>query len=157
MAAEETWIRFQVEWLCRRATQIRELSGLTQAQVGERMGTSKSHVSNFELCRTEPRIRTFSNYCNALGVDLETLFTGMPNLKGRHRLPTTNEFDRLCRDALGLSAGQTQEVLSAFATTDAGADQLYQLLNLADRHPQYREAAKEWIISCMRTVYRRIL
>lgn len=57
--------------LVRYLVAARKSLGLTQEEVGHRMGTNQSHVSEFERAATDPRISTIQRYARAVEVRLE--------------------------------------------------------------------------------------
>ena len=55
----------------------RTARGLTQAQVALRMGVTQGCVTGWETDKRDPRIRQIPQLCSVLGVDVETLLSGV--------------------------------------------------------------------------------
>ncbi len=66
----------------------RKKMGLTQQQVAESIGVSKSHIANWEAGRARPDLNLVPALCLTLGIDVSTFF-GMPSrinaLMGKER------------------------------------------------------------------------
>ena len=56
--------------LMRSLYELRIASGLTQAEVAQRMGMAQSAVSDLERTAVDPRISTLHQYARALGASL---------------------------------------------------------------------------------------
>ena len=52
----------------------RSKSGLTQAQIAERMGTAQSYIARLESGRTIPSVRTLQKFAQATGTKLRLQF-----------------------------------------------------------------------------------
>ncbi len=70
-------VELEIEWLLSlEVAAARARSGLTQAQIAERMGTTQSAVARLESGRAKPSLRTLEKYAAATGsrltVKLET-------------------------------------------------------------------------------------
>jgi transcriptional regulator with XRE-family HTH domain len=48
----------------------REEAGLTQAEVGRRIGTTQSAIARFESGDSDPRLSTVARYAQVIGIDL---------------------------------------------------------------------------------------
>lgn len=71
-------------WLCGRMKQLRQLRGLTQEQVGEKMGgLIKTRISDFEHCISDYKFSTVARMAYALNVPLERVFRGCPGWSRR--------------------------------------------------------------------------
>ena len=51
--------------------QARKEAKLTQSELAEKLGSSKSYISRVETGRTEPKISTFYRIASALGLSVE--------------------------------------------------------------------------------------
>ncbi|MDC7127312.1 MAG: helix-turn-helix transcriptional regulator [Spirochaetales bacterium] len=62
--------------LRRKLIELRQKSGLTQAEVAEKLHTQKSNISRLENINTKnsPRISTIQEYANAMGYDVQIEF-----------------------------------------------------------------------------------
>lgn len=58
--------------LVRRLADLRIRSGLTQACIAERIGTSQSAIARLEAGDSDPRLSTVERYAEAVGVTLDT-------------------------------------------------------------------------------------
>lgn len=56
---------------------MREQSGLTQSQIAEKMGTKSPNISRLESGRSNPSLKTLSNYAFACGFKLNLGFTAV--------------------------------------------------------------------------------
>ena len=61
----------------RRLAGLREASGLTQPELGERTGMKKAYIWRVEQGRTLPSLRTAARFAQALGISLATLLEGV--------------------------------------------------------------------------------
>ena len=55
----------------------REAAGLTQLQLGEKLGVGQSTVAHWEAGRRSPSARLFNPLCVALGVTRQQLLAGV--------------------------------------------------------------------------------
>jgi len=53
--------------------QVRKEAKMTQTQLAERLGSSKSYISRVETGRTEPKVSTFYRIASALGHSVELM------------------------------------------------------------------------------------
>ena len=53
--------------------QARKLSKMTQTELAEKLGSSKSYISRIETGRTEPKVSTFYRIASALGRSVELI------------------------------------------------------------------------------------
>jgi len=60
----------------RQLSAARLQAGLTQADIAERVGASRQHVSNIETGFTSPTVRVLRDYLHACGTDLAEFFYG---------------------------------------------------------------------------------
>ncbi|MDR3272286.1 MAG: helix-turn-helix domain-containing protein [Flavobacteriaceae bacterium] len=51
--------------------QARKQAKITQTQLAERIGSSKSYISRVETGKTEPKVSTFYRIASALGLSVE--------------------------------------------------------------------------------------
>ena len=56
--------------------QVRESAGMTQAELARRLGVSQPNVARWESGRVDLRIHTLQRIAEALGVNLEVIFSG---------------------------------------------------------------------------------
>jgi DNA-binding XRE family transcriptional regulator len=66
--AEEKAFAFYTGQIIERA---RKEANMTQSQLAEKVGSSKSYISRVETGRTEPRVSTFYRIASALGRSVE--------------------------------------------------------------------------------------
>lgn len=59
---------------------VREAAGLTQAQVGARMGVSQPSIASFEAYYNDPKLSTIKRYALALGAKITFEVEGHPEL-----------------------------------------------------------------------------
>ena len=64
-----------------RLNRLRKDAGLTQAQLGGRIGVTARAVSQWENGRTEPALSLLGKLADALGVTLEVLLQTAPQEK----------------------------------------------------------------------------
>jgi len=57
-----------------RLRTARKIAKLNQEELGEKIGVTKSSVSNYEKCITNPSIEVVYKICEVLGVDANYLF-----------------------------------------------------------------------------------
>lgn len=70
-------LRFLLDWL----VGYRKTLGLSQREVGRRIGCSNSAVSHLEKRSKEPSVQMLQAYCRALGGELNIGFVLPPNPK----------------------------------------------------------------------------
>ena len=68
IAAEEKAFAFYTGQIIEQA---RKKAKLTQSELAEKLGSSKSYISRVETGRTEPKISTFYRIASALGLSVE--------------------------------------------------------------------------------------
>lgn len=51
---------------CRRLTQLRKAAGLSQKELGEKLGTGQSIVSQYEVGTAKPGLQSLKELCKAL-------------------------------------------------------------------------------------------
>ena len=70
--------------LRRQLVALRQGAGLTQAQLAEKLHTSKSNISRLESVGSSisPKLSTISDYAEAVGYDIEIDF--VPRKKSKH-------------------------------------------------------------------------
>ena len=59
---------------------VREAAGLTQAQVGARMGVSQPSIASFEAYYNDPKLSTIKRYALAVGAKITFEVEGHPEL-----------------------------------------------------------------------------
>lgn len=64
--------------------ELREQAGLTQAELGERVGLTRSAISNIEKGKNGARQSTLSLLAEALGSTVEEILTGNNTIDSRH-------------------------------------------------------------------------
>ena len=57
---------------------VRKEKGLTQKELGDRLGVKQATISMFEKDQTNIKLTTVIKIANALGVDVDTLLVGSP-------------------------------------------------------------------------------
>ena len=68
IAAEEKAFAFYTGQIIEQA---RKEAKLTQSELAEKLGSSKSYISRVETGRTEPKVSTFYRIASALGLSVE--------------------------------------------------------------------------------------
>ncbi|KST84206.1 helix-turn-helix domain-containing protein [Lactococcus lactis] len=79
------------EWVSKKMKTLRGLHGLTQQELGDRIGQSKQSIYNYENGKKEPTIKTLYKIAGALDIDFEDLIgdTGkFISESGEHELGT---------------------------------------------------------------------
>lgn len=69
--------------LIHKLLSLRSKAGLTQAQLAARMGTQKSNISRLERGKSNPSLKTLSNYAKACGYEVSALLN-QPALPSTH-------------------------------------------------------------------------
>ncbi len=69
--------RRKVEWFGSRLKALREAAGLSQAELGEKVGVHGSQINKLEVGVNQPTLAITISLCEALGVDC-TAFTQEP-------------------------------------------------------------------------------
>jgi transcriptional regulator with XRE-family HTH domain len=64
--------------LGQRIKDARKEAALTQAQLGQRMDVSASYITNLEAGRLNPTVGQIANIANALGMEYDVQFRGVP-------------------------------------------------------------------------------
>ncbi len=62
----------------------REHAGLTQKQLGEKMGVSQQMIASYENGTRKPKPETLTKIANALGADYDALSGNYPKFSGNH-------------------------------------------------------------------------
>lgn len=73
-------IRQDALWLCNRLKEVREIRGMRLTEVGARIGTTHSRISDTESCRYDPKLSTILRIMSALGISWEQLVRGAPRI-----------------------------------------------------------------------------
>lgn len=109
-------------WVCERLRQYRVARGLTQEQLGLRMGIHRSRVCDFEAGASDYKMSTVMRAAYSMGVHPVKIFTGFPGWKtpdsARVEFPGTElitvESGRLVSElvAAGLDSRKASEIAS---------------------------------------------
>jgi transcriptional regulator with XRE-family HTH domain len=67
-----------VRIVARRLQEARIRAGLTQSQLGEKLGIRQSYIFELEVGDTNPTLKTLEKWATALGSDLRDLIPGAP-------------------------------------------------------------------------------
>lgn len=63
--------RRKIQWYGERLKSLRERAGLTQAELGKRIGARQSHVHRLEIGEREPTLATAVAIARAIGCDIK--------------------------------------------------------------------------------------
>ncbi len=58
---------------CDRIKQLRKEKGLSQTEMGNRLGLSQKQISHLEVGRNEPDLKTICKYCEYFNVSADFL------------------------------------------------------------------------------------
>lgn len=77
--------------------EYRDISGLSQKELGAKVGVSEASMSNYETGKREPELKTLCALADFFDITLDMLVRGKEKdrLKGRSRADILKEFDSL--------------------------------------------------------------
>lgn len=123
------------EWVSKKMKALRGLHGLTQQDLGDKIGQSKQSIYNYENGKKEPTIKTLYKIAAALNIEFDDLIgdTGkFISESGEYELGTSEYlfFDLLTK--LGRFVGGQKIINSYLENEDVGNTEINYFLSLYD-------------------------
>jgi len=114
--------RAEREAIYRTLTARRRELGWSQADLGNRMGTSQSAVCEFERGKVEPRVDTLQRWAHALGYDLALLLDGgQRRVESASLLTAVAGYQRTLTGVLGALVRDHERIDAALTKLEHGA------------------------------------
>lgn len=105
------------QWILGRLREVRELQGMTQADVSDRMGDiDRSRISDTESGKYSVKLTTFLRFLHALDMDLAVFVSGCPSWRSRKKkqcILVDHEEARRKLIASGFSSKQVDRVIAS--------------------------------------------
>ena len=129
-----------------RIQQARKKAGLSQKQLGEKLGLSASMIGQWENDLRNPKIETLFNIADALGVSISDLYDFSIQAQQNRTLEEINKIKSQLETASGEDRAELEYALEILEESYEDTAFAEQLTNMAARAPKREKTKREKVV-----------